>query len=102
MADFQVRGITSAVPNPTGRLPNSFHQSESYSAGLSWLPRDMPLWAAFSFSSTGILHGMALVEDNGSIEIGPQPFDDLLDAGNLLAPVIGAQRGIGGKQDAFR
>ena len=45
---------------------------------------------AFTFSATGILHGMALVEDNGSIEIGPQPFDDLLDAGNLLAPVVGA------------
>jgi len=45
---------------------------------------------AFTFSATGILHGMALVEYNGSIEIGSQPFDDLLDAGNLLAPVVGA------------
>ena len=51
-------GITSAVPNPSGRLPNSFHQSESYSAGLSWLPRDTPLWAAFSFSSYESRYGL--------------------------------------------
>ena len=44
---------------------------------------------AFTFSATGILHGMALVEYNGSIEIGAQPFDDLLDAGKLLAAIVG-------------
>ena len=33
---------------------------------------------------------------------GAQPFDDLLDARNLLVALVGAQRGVGRKKDAFR
>ena len=46
--------------------------------------------APFALAAAGILHGMALVENNHSIEVGAQPFDDLLDARNLFATVIGA------------
>ena len=45
---------------------------------------------------------MALVENDRSVEVGAQPFDDLPDARNLLLARVGAQRGIGGEQDAFR
>ena len=46
--------------------------------------------AAFSLAATGICHRMGLVENDRSIEIGAQPFDDLPDARNLLATVVGA------------
>ena len=37
------------------------------------------LVAAFALRSGGVLHGVALVENDHSVEIGAQPFDDLLD-----------------------
>ena len=45
--------------------------------------------APFSLPASGILHRVAFVEDDHSIEIGAQPFDDLLDPRKLLAPVVG-------------
>lgn len=51
-------GVLSNVPNPSGRLPNSFHQAESYSIGLSLLPEDSPLWSAFSFSNHESRYGL--------------------------------------------
>ena len=45
--------------------------------------------AAFSLAASGVLHGVALVEDDHSIEVGTQPFDDLLDARKLLPTVVG-------------
>jgi hypothetical protein len=46
--------------------------------------------AAFSLAATGVLHRVRLVENEDSIEVGAQPFDDLPDARNLLATVVGA------------
>jgi hypothetical protein len=46
--------------------------------------------AAFSLAATGVLHRVALVENDHSVEVGAQPFDDLPDARNLLAAVVGA------------
>lgn len=46
--------------------------------------------AAFALAAGGILHGVALVEDDHSIEVGAQPFDDLPDPGNPLSTVVGA------------
>jgi hypothetical protein len=51
--------------------------------------------APFSLAATGVLHGVALVENDHSVEIGAQPFDDLADAGKLLAAVVGPQRSVG-------
>ena len=45
--------------------------------------------AAFSLAAAGILHGMAFVEDDDSIEIGAQPIHDLPHPRNLLAAVVG-------------
>jgi iron complex outermembrane receptor protein len=59
-------GVTSSVPNPSGLLPNSFHQAESYSIGLSFLPEDSPLWSAFSFSSNEARYGLPYIF-NGDI-----------------------------------
>jgi iron complex outermembrane receptor protein len=59
-------GVTSSVPNPSGRLPNSFHQAESYSIGLSFLPEDSPMWSAFSFSSNEARYGLPYIF-NGDI-----------------------------------
>jgi iron complex outermembrane receptor protein len=47
-------------------LPNSFHQAESYSIGLSFLPEDSPLWSAFSFSSNEARYGLPYIF-NGDI-----------------------------------
>ena len=59
-------GRITAVPNPSDRLPNSFHQAESYSIGLSFLPEDSPLWSAFSFSSNEARYGLPYIF-NGDI-----------------------------------
>jgi hypothetical protein len=45
--------------------------------------------ATFALAAGGILHGVALVENDYSVEIGAQPFEDLLDARKLLAAVVG-------------
>ena len=47
------------------------------------------LVAAFALAAGGVLHGMALVEDDHSVEIGAQPIDDLAHAGNLLVARVG-------------
>jgi iron complex outermembrane receptor protein len=44
-------GMTVPIENPSGRLPNSFHQSSSYSLGLSWLPETVPVKASFAYSN---------------------------------------------------
>ena len=53
--------------------------------------------APFSLAAASVLHRVRLVENDHSVEIGAQPFDDLLDPRNLLAAVVGTQRGIGCK-----
>ena len=55
------------------------------------------LVAALALAADGVLHRMALVENDHSIEVGAQPFDDLPDARKLLAALVGAQRGVGRK-----
>ena len=55
------------------------------------------LVAAFALAANRVLHGVALVEDDHSVEVGAQPFDDLPDARKLLAALVGAQRGVGRK-----
>jgi hypothetical protein len=42
---------------------------------------------------------MRFVEEDHAVEIRPQPFEQLLEA--RLLTRVGAQRGIGGKQDAL-
>ena len=44
-------GMTVPIENPSGRLPNSFHQSSSYSLGLSWLPETVPVEASIAYSA---------------------------------------------------
>src|SRR3546814_4757336 len=44
---------------------------------------------ALALAACGVLHGVALVEDDHSIEVGAQPFRNLLDAGKPLATVVG-------------
>lgn len=44
-------GMTVPIENPSGRLPNSFHQSSSYSLGGSWLPEALPWEASFAYSA---------------------------------------------------
>ena len=55
------------------------------------------LVAALALAADGVLHGVALVENDHSVEAGAQPFDDLPDARKLLAALVGAQRGVGRK-----
>ena len=60
------------------------------------------LVTTLALASNGVLHRMRLVEDDHSVEIGAQPFDDLPNARKLFAALIGAQRSVGRKKDTFR
>src|SRR5260370_801268 len=55
-----------------------------------------------AFAADRVLHGVALVENDHSVEVGAQPFDDLPDARKLLTTLIGTQRSVGRKKDTFR
>jgi len=55
------------------------------------------LVAAFALAANRVLHGVALVEDDHSIEVGAQPFNDLPDARKLFCALVGTQRSVGGK-----
>src|SRR3984957_20731557 len=55
------------------------------------------LVAAFALAANRVLHGVALVEDNPSVEIGAQPFNDLPDSRKLFSALVGTQRSVGGK-----
>ncbi len=59
------------------------------------------LVAAVALAACGILHRVALIENDDTIKIGAQPFDDLFDPRNLLVARVGAQRGVGGEKDAL-
>ena len=59
------------------------------------------LVAAFALAAGRVLHRVALVEDDDTVEIGAQPFHDLLDPRNLLVARVGSQRGVGGEKDAL-
>ena len=48
------------------------------------------LVASLSLAASGVLHGMALVENDHPVEIGAQPFDDLPNPRNLLVARVGA------------
>ncbi len=43
-------GAETPVPNPSGALPNSAHDSATWSAGLTWLPENLPLLLGISYS----------------------------------------------------
>ena len=60
------------------------------------------LIAAFPPAPGGVLHRVALVEHDHAVEIAAQPIDDLFYARSLFVAGVGAQRGVGGEQDAFR
>lgn len=45
--------------------------------------------APFTLAAAGVLHRVALVENDHSVEVGAQPFDDLLDARKPFAAVVG-------------
>lgn len=53
---------TGVVPleNPDGRVPNTFHESRSFSGGLSFLPEG-PFWAAVSFSRHDSDYGLPYI-----------------------------------------
>jgi iron complex outermembrane receptor protein len=46
------------VPNPDGTLPNSGHEGSTWSAGVSWLPDDLPLLLGASYSRFDIRYGV--------------------------------------------
>src|SRR5208283_5204137 len=47
------------------------------------------LIAAFALAAGGVLHGVAFVEDDDSVEVAAQPIDDLADTRNLLLARVG-------------
>jgi hypothetical protein len=55
------------------------------------------LIAALALAANRILHRVAFVEDDYSVEIGAQPFNDLPYARKLFSALVGAQRSVGGK-----
>ena len=59
------------------------------------------LVAALALSAAGVRHGVAFVEDDDAIEIRAEPVDDLLHARRFLGALVGAQRGVGRKENAL-
>ena len=57
--------------------------------------------AALALAAPGVLHGVALVEDDHSVETGAQPIDDLPYPGNPFLARVVPQRGVGGEKDAL-
>ena len=55
------------------------------------------LIAALALAAGGVRHGVAFVEHDDSVEVRPQPIDDLADARNPFLARIGAQRSVGRK-----
>ncbi len=51
-------GTVVPVPNPDGVLPNSSHEGSTWSAGLSWLPENLPLFLGVSYSRFDNLYGV--------------------------------------------
>lgn len=51
-------GTTRDVPNPDGVLPNSAHQSTSWSLGASWIPEKNPLRLGVSYSRFDSRYGV--------------------------------------------
>src|SRR4026209_1799975 len=76
-------------------------------AGAALLRRG--LLAALGLAARGILHGVALVEDDHAVEarrslgagLAPQPRQHLVEAGGLALALGRAQRGVGDEQDAL-
>ncbi len=54
-------GASFPVPNPSGRLPNSAHESVTWSAGLSWLPEEVPLLLGVSYSRFDSEYGVPYI-----------------------------------------
>jgi iron complex outermembrane receptor protein len=51
-------GTIVPVPNPDGTLPNSGHDGSTWSAGVSWLPEDLPLLLGASYSRFDTRYGV--------------------------------------------
>ncbi|RYD32512.1 MAG: TonB-dependent receptor, partial [Verrucomicrobiaceae bacterium] len=51
-------GTTVPVPNPDGTLQNSGHEGSTWSAGVSWLPEDLPLLLGASYSRFDTRYGV--------------------------------------------
>src|SRR6266700_448573 len=59
------------------------------------------LVATFALPAGRVLHRVALVEDNDTVETAAHPLHALLDPRNLLVPGMRSQRGVGGGKEAL-
>lgn len=51
-------GDAFPVPNPSGTMPNSFHEGSTFSAGVSFLPDSVPLLLGISYSRFDSRYGV--------------------------------------------
>ncbi|WAC21238.1 TonB-dependent receptor [Luteolibacter sp. SL250] len=54
-------GQVVPLENPSGRLPHSFHDSSTWSAGFSWIPENLPLVLGVSYSRFDSRYGMPYI-----------------------------------------
>jgi len=54
-------GALIPLENPEGKLPNSFHDGSTWSAGVSWLPSHLPLTLGLSYSRFDSLYGVPYI-----------------------------------------
>jgi iron complex outermembrane recepter protein len=74
---------TLPVPNPDGTLPNSASEAGSWSAGVSWLPTNLPLMLGVSYSRFDTLYGVPYsyagdptdLYGNYELDLGQDRFD---------------------------
>ena len=57
------------VPNPYGTLPNSGHEGSTWSAGLSWLPEDLPLLLGASYSRFDTRYGVPYIDPGDATDL---------------------------------
>jgi len=51
-------GLSEPIPNPSGTVPNTYIDTETYSAGLLWEPVSMPARIGFSYSHYASEYGI--------------------------------------------
>jgi iron complex outermembrane recepter protein len=81
-------GQSVPVPNPDGTLPNSYHDSSTWSAGVSFLPEDLPLLLGFSYSRFDSRYGVPYFFPGDATDLfGDHRLDMELDRYDLEARI---------------
>ncbi|MBX3743004.1 MAG: TonB-dependent receptor [Akkermansiaceae bacterium] len=81
-------GTILPVPNPSGKLPNSFHEASTWSTAVAWVPQDVPARIGLSWSRFDSRYGVPYSYPGDATDLyGDQSIDmaqDRLDLEGAL------------------